>query len=96
MIEGKQRITTLQKYKGDKFPLSKKLDPVIVDGETYEIAGKRFSQLDEVVQDKLLNSEVLIFEMWDCTEKRSKRYVCASEQWKAFKWSPDPDRSFKY
>ena len=51
VIEGKQRITTLQKYKGDKFPLSKKLDPVIVDGETYEIAGKRFSQLDEVVQD---------------------------------------------
>ena len=59
VIEGKQRITTLQKYKGDKFPLSKKLDPVIVDGETYEIAGKRFSQLDEVVQDKLLNSVIL-------------------------------------
>lgn len=95
VIEGKQRITTLQKYKGDKFPLSKKLDPVIVDGETYEIAGKRFSQLDEVVQDKLLNSEVLILKC-GIVRKRSKRYVCASEQWKAFKWSPDPDRSFKY
>lgn len=69
VIEGKQRITTLQKYKGDKFPLSKKLDPVTIDGETYEIAGKRFSQLDEIVQDKLLNAEVLIFEMWDCKEK---------------------------
>lgn len=79
VIEGKQRITTLQKYKGDKFPLSKKLDPVTIDGETYEIAGKRFSQLDEIVQDKLLNAEVLIFEMWDCTEKRSKGYVCAFE-----------------
>ena len=60
VIEGKQRITTLQKYKGDKFPLSKKLDSVMIDGETYEIAGKRFSQLDEIVQDKLLLSLIHI------------------------------------
>lgn len=47
----------------------KNLEPVAIDGKVYEIAEKRFSQLDETVQDKLSNAEVLIFEMWDCTEK---------------------------
>ena len=69
VIEGKQRITLYRSIKVINFPLSKKLEPVTIDGEVYEIAGKRFSQLDETVQDKLLNAEVLIFEMWDCTEK---------------------------
>lgn len=69
MIEGKQRITNLLRYKQDKFSLSKKLKPVEIDGTVYEIAGKKFSKLDEAVQEKLMNAELQMFEMANCTEE---------------------------
>ena len=68
VIEGKQRITNLLRFKQDKFALSKKLEPVVIDGVQYDIAGKKFSKLDEAVQDKLMNAELPTFEMADCTE----------------------------
>ena len=69
VIEGKQRITNLLSYKNDKFSLSKKLKPVEINGTVYEIAGKKFSKLDEAVQYKLLNAEMHFFVMSECTEE---------------------------
>ena len=69
VIEGKQRITNLLRYKQDKFSLSKKLKPVEIDGTVYDIAGKKFSKLDEAVQEKLMNAELQMFEMANCTEE---------------------------
>ena len=69
VIEGKQRITNLLSYKNDKFSLSKKLKPVEINGTVYEIAGKKFSKLDEAVQYILLNAEMHFFVMSECTEE---------------------------
>lgn len=68
VIEGKQRITNLLRYKQDKFALSKKIKPIEIDGEVYEIAGKKFSKLDEAVREKLMSAELQTFEMANCTE----------------------------
>mgnify|MGYP005799621703 FL=1 len=66
VLEGKQRITSLLSFKQDKYALSKKLEPVEIDGVQYDIAGKKFSKLDEAVQEKLLNAELPTYELSDC------------------------------
>ena len=66
VLEGKQRITSLLSFKQDKYALSKKLKPVEIDGVQYDIAGKKFSKLDEAVQEKLLNAELPTYELSDC------------------------------
>lgn len=48
--------------------MAKNLKPVTVDGEVYEIAGKKYAQLDEAVQDKLNDYEMTIYVFTDCTE----------------------------
>ncbi|MBM6804623.1 hypothetical protein H6B07_18725 [Mediterraneibacter glycyrrhizinilyticus] len=40
-----------------------------IDGTVYDIAGKKFSKLDETVQEKLMNAELQMFEMANCTEE---------------------------
>lgn len=47
--------------------MAKNLKPVTVDGEVYEIAGKKYAQLDEAVQDKLNDYEMTIYVFTDCT-----------------------------
>lgn len=69
VIDGVQRLSTVRDYLNDAFSLSKTLEPVIVNGETKEIAGKKFSKLDEETQDAIKNSELQIYELTDCTEK---------------------------
>ena len=49
VIDGVQRLSTIADYVEDKFSLSKDLEPIVLDGEIYEIAGKKFSKLDEKV-----------------------------------------------
>ena len=55
VIDGVQRLSTLYDYLNDKFSLSKDLEPVEIDGVSYDIAGKKFSKLDEPVKDELLS-----------------------------------------
>lgn len=69
IFDGVQRATTVRDFfKKDGFRLAKNLKPVTVDGEVYEIAGKKYAQLDEVVQDKLNDYEMTIYVFTDCTE----------------------------
>lgn len=50
IFDGVQRATTVRDFfKKDGFRLAKNLKPVTVDGEVYEIAGKKYAQLDEAV-----------------------------------------------
>lgn len=51
------------------FRLSKKLEPVIINDVEYEIAGKRFDQLDEVVQDTILDFEIITYTFTECTRE---------------------------
>ena len=69
VIDGVQRFSTLRDYVQDKFALSKILDPVIIEETTYEIAGKKISQLDEPVKDELLSASVSVYDLLEYTEK---------------------------
>lgn len=69
VIDGKQRATTIRSYLNDEFPLSKKLENVIIEGNEYIIGGKKFSKLDEAVQDKIKGYEIQVYIFMDCTDK---------------------------
>lgn len=69
VIDGVQRLSTVRDYLNDGFALSKTLEPVIINDEEREIAGKKFSRLDEETQDAIRSSELQLYELTDCTEK---------------------------
>lgn len=71
--DGNQRIGNLRDFiieQKDKknYKLSSALAPVIIDGEKYEIAGKRYADLDEAVQTALNDSLLMICEIRDYTK----------------------------
>lgn len=68
IFDGVQRSTTIRDYIADGFKLNMPLKPIVIDGESYEISGKKFSQLDENVKDRLLGAELLVYTFTDCTE----------------------------
>lgn len=56
ILEGQQRlITTLFPFLNDEWALHGATEPVEVDGFTYDIAGKKFSELEEELQDVIKN-----------------------------------------
>lgn len=69
MIDGAQRLYSVYTYITDGYRLSKNLEPIIIDDEEYEIAGKRFSKLDEKVQDELMSAQLQVCEISDYTDK---------------------------
>lgn len=69
VIDGVQRLSTVRDYLNDGFALSKTLEPVVINEEQKEIAGKKFSRLDEETQDAIKSSELQLYELTDCTEK---------------------------
>lgn len=69
VFDGVQRSTTIRDFLNDGFKLSKKLKQVSIENTVYEIAGKKFSQLDEVVQDKITDYEIVHYIFSDCTDE---------------------------
>lgn len=69
IIDGVQRLSTVRDFLSDKFALSKDMETVIVNGEEKNISGLKFSKLDEDTKDAILNSELQLYELTDCTEK---------------------------
>lgn len=65
ILDGVQRISTVCDFINNKFALSKTLEPVIVDGEIYEVNGKKFKNLEAPLQDKIKNDEIYIIFFWD-------------------------------
>ena len=56
VLEGQQRlITTLIPFLNDEWTLHGSVEPVEVDGFTYDIAGRKFSELEEELQDIIKN-----------------------------------------
>ena len=56
VLEGQQRlITTLFPFLNDEWELHGATEPVEVDGFTYDIAGRKFSELEEELQDIIKN-----------------------------------------
>lgn len=69
IIDGVQRLSCVRDFLSDKFALSKDIDPVLVNGEEKSLGGLKFSKLDEDTKDAILNSELQLYELTDCTEK---------------------------
>lgn len=69
VIDGVQRLSTCYDYINNGFALSKNLEPLELDGQTYEIAGKKFSKLDDPVKDELISSQIQVYEITNYTDK---------------------------
>lgn len=72
VFDGVQRTTTIRDFLDDKYKLNKCLKPVVIDGTEYIIAGKKYSELDEPVQDKINDYEVILYIFSDCTPEDIK------------------------
>lgn len=62
-------MSTIRDYIDNKFALVKYLERVKINNSEYDIAGKRFKKLDEIVQEELLKAELQVYELIDCTDK---------------------------
>lgn len=69
VIDGVQRLSCVRDFLSDKFALSKDMEPIMVNNEEKSLAGLKFSKLDDDTKDAILNSELQIYELTDCTEK---------------------------
>lgn len=69
VIDGVQRLSCVRDFIANKFALSKDMEPVTVNGEEKALAGLRFHKLDEDTRDTIVNSELQMYELTDCTEK---------------------------
>lgn len=69
IIDGVQRLSTIRDYIGNKFSLSKDMEQITINGEEKNLAGLKFTKLDEDTQSEILNAELQIYRMSDCTEK---------------------------
>ena len=67
VIDGVQRLSTVRDYLNDGFALSKTLEPIKMGEEEKEIAGKKFSKLDEEIQAAIKSSELQLYELTECT-----------------------------
>lgn len=61
VFDGVQRSTNICNYINDGYRLPRALKPISLDGNEYEIAGKKFSQLDEAVQDRIKSAEIQVY-----------------------------------
>lgn len=69
VIDGVQRLDTVSTFIGDGFALSKNMKPVEIEDVSYEIAGKKFSKLDDPVRDEILSSQIQVYEITEYTDK---------------------------
>lgn len=68
MLEGKHRSLTTFKFIDDEFKLASWAPPVTIDGVTYDISNKYFSELDEEVRDAILSYNMSIMNV-DATDE---------------------------
>jgi hypothetical protein len=69
VVDFKQRFTGLADFANDKFALSKDLKPIVIDGVEYEIAGRKFSKLDDAVRDRFNSRDLTVITMVDATSE---------------------------
>ena len=69
IIDGVQRLSCVRDFISDKFALSKDMEPVTVNGEEKSLGGLKFSKLDDDTKEAILNSELQLYELTECTEK---------------------------
>lgn len=60
VVDGKQRLTTVFSYMNDEWKLAKSFESVYYDNKFYDVAGKKFSELDSQMQ-KLIKRYLFTF-----------------------------------
>ena len=74
VLEGQQRlITTLFPFLNDEWTLHGATEPVEVDGFTYDIAGKKYSELEEELQDIIKNYRFTVQAMENYTMEEAEK-----------------------
>ena len=68
VLDGKQRMTTIFSFINGDYALNEETPAAEVEGETYELAGKTFEELDEDVRQELLRFKFSIFAFEDATD----------------------------
>lgn len=68
IVDGKQRLSAILSYKNDEFRLSKCGD-ITIDGNTYQIDKKFYSDLDDVVKQQFESYKIATTEYFDATEE---------------------------
>lgn len=68
ILDGKQRLNSLFEFLNGDYALHEAIEDVEVEDEKFEVQGKKFEELDEVVQDHILSYSMLIYEIKDATD----------------------------
>ena len=63
VLDGKQRLTTVFDYIDGKFALSDITPTIEIDDVEYDLAGKRFDELDEDLQENITNYGFTIYNL---------------------------------
>ena len=63
VLDGKQRLTTVFNFIDDKFALSELTPSIELDEEEYELAGKKFYELDSELQENINNFGFSIYNL---------------------------------
>lgn len=69
VIDGKQRLTCIIEFCSDEFSLVNDMSDIHIGDIDYEIKGKSFSELPEVLQDKILDRELSIKYLFNFTDE---------------------------
>ncbi len=69
VIDGRQRCDVIYRFVNDQFRLHKSIDPITLpDNTVCELAGKKFSELPEVLQERIMDYDLPLIQMFECTE----------------------------
>ena len=68
-IDGQHRLRSLFDFINDEYALHPETPEVEIDGETYEIAGLKFSELPEEIQQMINGYVFPIYNLEECTDE---------------------------
>ena len=71
VVEGQQRLSTIQSFCDNRWKLDKHMpDYIDENGEAIPLAKKYFNELPESIQSNILETEVVMVRYTDCTRKQ--------------------------
>lgn len=69
VLDGKQRLTTCMSFINDEWTTHAKTPDAVLDGVHYDLALKKFSELEEDVKQAILAYRFTIYQLEDCTDE---------------------------
>lgn len=69
ILDGKQRLTNVFDYINLQYPLHIETPDAEIEDETFQLSGKYYNELDEVVQDQIISYSLLNYKMDDVTDE---------------------------